>query len=126
MGGIAGIVNFQKQNVEPHSINDMLKTIIHRGPDKKGSYVDGAVGLCSTLINIHNFSENYTQPLISQDGKHILVFNGEIYNYKELKKEYLSGISFSCDSDAAVLLQMYIKYGEDCLQFLNGMFSFSI
>tara|TARA_B100000315_G_scaffold260924_1_gene327440 strand:+ start:943 stop:2808 length:1866 start_codon:yes stop_codon:yes gene_type:complete len=126
MGGIAGVVNFQNRNVETRTVNDMLEMIIHRGPDKKGSYVDGTVGLCSTLINIHNFSENYTQPLISQDGEHILVFNGEIYNYKELKKEYLSGISFSGDSDAEVLLQMYIKYGEDFLKYLNGMFSFAI
>ena len=126
MCGIAGILNLNKKAVDKKSLIDVMVSIKHRGPDEDGIFLEGPVGLCNTRLKILELSKTGSQPMVSHNNQFIIVFNGEIYNYRELKDQFLSNVSFSGLSDTEVLLQMYIKYGNDCLKYLNGMFSFSI
>lgn len=122
MCGIAGIIG-EEANI--NGLHLMLKTQQHRGPDFTGVWEDECAVLGHNRLSIIDLSEAANQPFISYDKKYVLVFNGEIYNYLELKKE-LSDYDFITNSDTEVLLAAYIKWGEDCLHKLNGMFSFAI
>ena len=124
MCGIAGIVG------EKHQIKEELellnKSIIHRGPDDKGFYLDAdfSLGLTSTRLSIIGLKEG-TQPKISKDKKVIVFFNGEIFNYKELLNKYLKKKK-KIKSDTEVILELYLKFGISFLKKLNGMFAISI
>mgnify|MGYP003640479622 FL=1 len=108
-----------------HTINRViLNDIDHRGPDSKGLYCNKDVSLGHARLSIIDLSSGQ-QPMISDDGQKVLVFNGEIYNYRELKKNL--DCEFSTSSDTEVLLKYYEKYGlEKTLKELNGMFAFSL
>lgn len=99
----------------------------HRGPDASGSWAstNGNVYLAHNRLSIIGLDELSTQPMKSEDGN-VIVFNGEIYNYKELKSEELSDYTFKTLSDTEVILALYEKYGVDCLSYLQGMFAFAI
>jgi len=122
MCGIAGIIG-KESNIG--TLQSMLKIQQHRGPDFTGTWEDESCVLGHNRLSIIDLSEAANQPFISQDKRYVLVFNGEIYNYLELKKE-LQDYNFSTNSDTEVLLAAYIKWGGDCLHKLNGMFSFAI
>ena len=126
MCGIAGIISKNVSLNDEDIIKKMLREISHRGPD----YIDQKIinnkaifGHCRLAIIDH---QNCNQPIISDDKRFILVFNGEIYNYLELKDKLISkGIKFKTNSDTEVLLKLLINYKEEAISMLNGMFAFS-
>ncbi len=104
-----------------------MKAIAHRGPDDCGQFVEGAVALGFVRLAIIDLTDAGHQPMVSADGRHVIVFNGEIYNYRELRAELqAAGHRFVSDSDTEVLLTAYRHWGEECLARLNGMFAFMV
>ncbi|HEV7230307.1 MAG TPA: asparagine synthetase B, partial [Bacteroidia bacterium] len=126
MCGIAGIVHFDNKRADPDRIQLMLDKIRHRGPDDQGIYVKDQVGLGHVRLSILDLSAAGHQPMLSNDGRYYLVFNGEIYNYLDLKKELSPVYDFKSKTDSEVLLAAYITWGENCLSRFNGDFSFVI
>ena len=125
MCGIAGFVEFSSPQANCDDLIAMQKTIPHRGPDDNGHYFEPGLGLCHTRLSIIDLSERAHQPM-QKDGLTIL-YNGEIYNYRKLKKELINlGHQFKSDSDTEVLLEAYREWGEGALLRLNGMFAFAI
>jgi asparagine synthase (glutamine-hydrolysing) len=123
MCGIAGIIG----HFEAFELDAMLASQQHRGPDYTGRYFDGGyAALGHNRLAIIDLSPQSNQPFLDISGRYSLVFNGEIYNYIELKAELQSHYSFQTESDTEVLLAAYIVYGTACLQKFNGMFSFAI
>lgn len=122
MCGIAGIIG---NEVQIATFDKMLQVQQHRGPDYTGTWKSDNCLLGHNRLSIIDLSEEANQPFISDDQKYILIFNGEIYNYIELKSQ-LSNYNFTTQSDTEVLLAAYIKWGKDCLHRLNGMFAFAI
>ncbi|MGY5850416.1 asparagine synthase (glutamine-hydrolyzing) [Salegentibacter sp. F14] len=124
MCGIAGIIG---PGESTSAIEKMLKSQDHRGPDHTGQYVDQSfAALGHNRLSIIDLSPEAHQPFLDETGRFQLVFNGEIYNYKELRQELASGYPFRTRSDTEVLLAAFLKWGKSCLQHLNGMFSFVI
>jgi len=125
MCGIAGILNTDNP-LDLSTVQDMINAQKHRGPDASlvKSYPKAVLGFAR--LSIIDLSIQAMQPMESIDGRHILVFNGEIYNYKELRKELNAQYHFRSESDSEVLLAAYQRWGEDCLGRLNGMFAFCI
>ncbi|MBX4181296.1 asparagine synthase (glutamine-hydrolyzing) [Candidatus Parcubacteria bacterium] len=124
MCGIAGITESQIRNKE-EVIKKMTDKIAHRGPDDEGFFVDDYVALGMRRLAIIDL-EHGEQPISTRDGRYVIFFNGEIYNYKEIKKE-LSDYQFKTESDTEVILAGFVKWGvNDLLGRLRGMFAFSI
>jgi asparagine synthase (glutamine-hydrolysing) len=127
MCGIAGIKFFSDP---PATFDSQLKKataeLKKRGPDSSGIYFDDKVGLGHSRLSIIDTSEAAFQPFSDPLGRYTIVFNGEIFNYKELREKYLSEIKFKSESDTEVLLNLFILMGKDCLELLNGFFAFSI
>ena len=122
MCGIVGIIgNHHKQ-----SLPKLRDAITHRGPDDKGEYYDKNISLGHTRLSILDLSTKGHQPMISGDDNYILIYNGEIYNHLEIRKEFLTGHSFKSISDTETLLYGYIKFGKEILKKLKGIFSFCI
>jgi asparagine synthase (glutamine-hydrolysing) len=108
------------------NITKMLSVIRHRGPDETGMYVGENVGLGSARLSFVDV-EGVQQPLSDESGNYWIVYNGEVFNYKELRKGLEEkGISFKTHSDTEVVVQMYATYGSDCLNKFNGQFAFCI
>ena len=126
MCAIAGIVNFDRGGVNVDDINVMLNKMEHRGPDDRGCFVQGNVGLGHNRLSIVDLSAAGHQPLVSVNEDYIIVFNGEIYNHLELRHELEAQFEFASSCDTEVLLNSYIAWGEGCLERLNGMFAFAI
>ncbi|MFA5888825.1 MAG: asparagine synthase (glutamine-hydrolyzing) [Candidatus Paceibacterota bacterium] len=125
MCGIAGFFD-PKTTEKEKPILDMVAKIVHRGPDDDGFYIDKYVGLGMRRLSIIDLSTG-RQPISSADGKLLIILNGEIYNYKELRGELIkNGCVFKTESDTEVILHMYEFYGEKMLTKLRGMFAFSI
>ena len=125
MCGIAGVIDWNER-VEADAIARMLDRIGHRGPDDRGVHASGPVGLGMTRLAIIDVAGG-TQPMRSPDGRYTLVFNGQIYNYVELRLELeRRGVRFETRSDTEVLLQALIHDGTDALTKLNGMFAFGL
>lgn len=105
----------------------MASTLHHRGPDDEGSYISGPVGFGFRRLSILDLSPTGHQPMLSEDGQTVLVFNGEIYNYVELCRELQArGHEFKSRGDSEVLLHAYLEWGRECLNRLNGMWAFLI
>ncbi|MCK6640130.1 MAG: asparagine synthase (glutamine-hydrolyzing) [Bacteroidia bacterium] len=107
----------------------MTDTIAHRGPDGEGCWIsdDGQTGLGHRRLSIIDLSVAAAQPMADVSERYVITFNGEIYNYLELRKELLSsGVTFRTESDTEVLLALYIQHGEKCVDFIDGMFAFVI
>lgn len=113
--------NFRDENL----ILKMNKIISHRGPDGTGFFCDENISLGHNRLSIIDTSESASQPMKSFDGNLMIVFNGEIYNFKELKKE-LKDYPFRTSSDTEVILAAYQKWGKECVKKFNGMFAFAI
>lgn len=128
MCGIAGIVKTNK-SADNRLLQGMLDKIKHRGPEDEGMWFsqNGRVGLGQRRLAIIDLSPGGHQPMVSDDRRFAITFNGEIYNYLEIKRE-LSGLgcSFNTKSDTEVLLKAYIQWKEKCLEKLNGMFAFAV
>jgi asparagine synthase (glutamine-hydrolysing) len=129
MCGIAGILNFNQQPVTRDEIKRMTDVISHRGPDGEGHWINSSktISLGHRRLSIIDLTHNGQQPMHYADGRYAITFNGEIYNYIELKNDLLkNGYSFKSDSDTEVLMALYHQHKENCLQLLDGMFSFAI
>lgn len=124
MCGFVGIINKNGLEAESHILRKMATTIHHRGPDEEGIMVEGPVGFFHKRLSIIDLSTG-RQPMTFHNCT--IVFNGEIYNYIELRKELINkGHEFSTTSDTEVILHLYIEHGEAFLNLLNGMFAFII
>ena len=131
MCGILGFVGNLDSTISKSLFTDTLQVLKHRGPDDQGIQEIDYRGKCGflgqTRLSIIDLSHKGHQPFESKDGRYILVFNGEIYNYLELREQLFSiGYSFESDSDTEVLLTAWIEWGEGCLDKLIGMFSFVV
>jgi asparagine synthase (glutamine-hydrolysing) len=89
MCGICGVVNFDKTNVSEHSLSLMIRAMKHRGPDDEGLFIEEDIGLGFVRLSILDLSKEGHQPMISNDNNYVLIFNGEIYNYLEIRQELL-------------------------------------
>ena len=127
MCGFAGMVGFNGLPADKQAVDRMTASLLHRGPDEGGFYASGSVGLGFRRLAILDLTPTAHQPMISENGQLILVFNGAIYNYIELRQELQSlGHGFRSTGDTEVLLHAYQQWGPDCLQRLNGMWAFLI
>ncbi|MHC4396283.1 MAG: asparagine synthase (glutamine-hydrolyzing) [Planctomycetota bacterium] len=126
MCGIAGIVNFRLDRLDRQVIEDMITHLRHRGPDDEGIYQDKHVLLGHTRLSIIDV-QGSAQPLSNEDGSVWLVFNGEIYNYQELRKKLIgTRHRFRTNGDTETLVHLYEEYGEQMADYLQGMFAFAI
>src|SRR6266700_5100931 len=130
MCGIAGIIyaGLDRQELELR-LRQFETDLHHRGPDDSGRFIskDGAIGLVSTRLAIQDLSAAGHQPMKTADGRYTIVFNGEIYNFKELRRELeAEGEAFESGSDTEVILKMYSRYGPDCVREFAGMFGLAI
>jgi len=131
MCGIAGIVSLNKSGNYNSEIDEALSCLKHRGPDDSGKEMfitsTGYVYLGQTRLSIIDLSSGGHQPMFSNDGRYVVVFNGEIYNYRELRLELTNfGYHFKTDSDTEVLLAGWTIWNVNCLKRFIGMFSFAI
>lgn len=123
MCGIIGVIG----SLSKPLVENIGRLTSHRGPDNLGKFESENVLLIHNRLSIIDLSEAANQPMISHDGRYVMVFNGEIYNYKELKTELQSaGLSFRTNSDSEVLLNGFAHWGEKVLNKLDGMFAFAI
>src|SRR6266536_1294880 len=126
MCGIAGIVRSDGAQVDRDLLARMNEAIRHRGPDDDGFYYGDGVGLAMRRLSIIDLKSG-RQPIHNQDQTAWIVFNGEIYNYRELRKQLEgSGHQFYTDSDTEAIVHAYDEYGTDCPKYLRGMFAFAI
>ena len=127
MCGICGKLEFDLEaKVAPTLVKQMADAIVHRGPDDEGYYVKGPIGLGFRRLSIIDLSGGH-QPLANEDESIWITFNGEIYNYQELRVQLLAkGHVFKTQSDTEVIVHLYEEYGHDCLEKLRGMFGFAI
>lgn len=125
---MCGYVGFSDNiNNKEQVLTNMMNTIIHRGPDSDGKYIDDKVALGFRRLSIIDLSDVGSQPLFNEDKSIVLVFNGEIYNYKELREDLIEkGHIFETHTDSEVLIHSYEEYGVKMLDNLRGMFSFTI
>ncbi|MCC2641098.1 MAG: asnB [Nitrospira sp.] len=127
MCGIAVAIGLNGRPIERVAIEKMATSLLHRGPDDSGIYMDSSVGMGFRRLSILDLSEAGHQPMVSEDGQYVLVFNGEIFNYVELRAELRQlGYQFRSSGDSEVLLAAYRQWGRECLSKLNGMWAFVI
>jgi asparagine synthase (glutamine-hydrolysing) len=127
MCGIAGVFNFNSKDFScEQSVRRMLSVIRHRGPDESGIYLAKNVGLGSVRLSIIDLISGQ-QPVCDESGNYWIVYNGEIFNYTELRADLEKrGVHFHTQSDTEVVVQMYATYGAKCLEYFNGQFAFCI
>src|SRR5688572_17232611 len=125
MCGIAGIIQWKSQSNLSEAIKSMTNRIAHRGPDAEGYYVDDAIALGHRRLSIIDLSEAANQPMADHTNRYLIIDNGEIYNYREVKSE-ITDYPFRTESDSEVILAAYAKWGTGCVKKLNGMFAFAI
>src|SRR3989454_721436 len=127
MCGIVGIVHADPARpASAAALRRMCAAVRHRGPDDEGVYVEGAVGLGMRRLSIIDLAGG-RQPIFNEDRSKVIVFNGEIYNYRELRGRLLArGHTFATQSDTETILHLYEEHGRDCVRQLRGMFAFAI
>lgn len=128
MCGICGYITKGKENIDEYRelLNKMQQSIAHRGPDDVGIYQESGIGLAHRRLSILDLSSKGHQPMEYKD-KYVVVYNGEIYNYLELKEELVKkGYVFDSDTDTEVLVAAYDCWGKECLELFNGMWAFAI
>ena len=127
MCGITGILNLDGAPVSPVILRKMTDAVAHRGPDGEGFFADGPAGLGHRRLAIIDLTPAGHQPMLTRDGRYALSYNGEIYNFQELRAELEAlGHQFHSRTDSEVLLNAYAQWGERALERLNGMFAFAI
>ncbi len=122
---MCGIVGFIGQGSE-NDINIMTDSISYRGPDDRGVFFKQGVGLGHRRLSILDLSPLGHQPMVSEDGNVVIIFNGEIYNFLELKNTFLSKYNFKGSSDTEVILYLYLEFGDKVFSMIQGMFSIAI
>jgi asparagine synthase (glutamine-hydrolysing) len=127
MCGFVAMISLHGEAASEQVLRRMQQAIVHRGPDDTGTHAEGHVGLGFRRLSILDLSPAGHQPMASADGSCTIVFNGEIYNYIELRRELRAlGHEFRSSGDTEVLLAAYRQWGADCLPRLNGMWAFII
>ncbi len=127
MCGIIGICDFRDKAIEPSLIQRMTNVVSHRGPDGDGKWIENSIGLGHRRLAIIDLTRAADQPMFSPDKRHVIVYNGEVYNFRELRLELEGkGHCFKSASDTEVVLASYMEWGEKCLNKFNGMFAFAI
>jgi asparagine synthase (glutamine-hydrolysing) len=127
MCGISGKLMFEPESaVAPTLMKSMANAMVHRGPDDEGYYLSGPVGLGFRRLSIIDLNTGH-QPISNEDGSVWVIFNGEIYNYRELREQLLAkGHSFTTRTDTEVLVHLYEEHGPGMLERLRGMFALAI
>lgn len=127
MCGIAGVLNRNSEPVPANLISTMASVIAHRGPDGEGLYFDAGFGMCHRRLSIIDISENGHQPMVSSDGRYAISYNGEVYNFKEIRTELEQeyGVRFKSQTDTEVVLEALAHWGPQCISRFNGMFAFA-
>lgn len=126
MCGIVGTVNADSSPIKRDILEKMNKAIFHRGPDEDGFYINNNVGLAMRRLSIIDLAGGQ-QPIHNKDKTKWIVYNGEVYNFQELRKDLeKDGHQFYTHSDTEIIIHLYDKYGVDCVQYLRGMFVFAI
>ncbi len=134
MCGISGIVSAGSPDKIIPALQRMTDSIAHRGPDAQGMWNDGLAYLGHRRLSIIDLSESGNQPMFSYDKRYVIVYNGELYNYRELRLQLQRAVQgtnerpyfFNTQTDTEVILAAYMRWGKDCLQKFNGMFAFAI
>ena len=128
MCGIAGyLVKNKDREWGKSSLVIMTDLLAHRGPDAEGQWCDDKVGLGHRRLSIIDLSDQSNQPMISHDGRFIITYNGEVYNYKELKEKLIRlGAKFKTECDTEVIIEAYRFWGEKCFNWFNGMWAFCL
>ena len=126
MCGISGVLKFDGSKVDRDQLGRMIDTLQHRGPDANGIHISGPVGLAHARLSIIDL-QGGQQPMSTSDARLWITFNGEIFNYIELREELIKkGHVFLTRSDTEVILNAYREYGEDCVNHFNGQWAFAI
>jgi asparagine synthase (glutamine-hydrolysing) len=126
MCGISGIITRELNRIEPTILQQMCQTLTHRGPDDEGYYIDAGIGLAMRRLSVIDLTTGQ-QPISNETGSVWLIFNGEIYNYCQLRADLLQrGHVFETKSDSEVIVHAYETYGDRFLDYLNGMFAIAI
>jgi asparagine synthase (glutamine-hydrolysing) len=127
MCGICGIIDLKEQPVTRRPIERMMQAMKHRGPDADGIFLHQNIGLGFVRLSILDLSPAGNQPMYSADGSLVLIFNGEIFNYLELRKELEGkGHRFMTQTDTEVVLAAYLEWGADCQENFTGMWAFAV
>ena len=127
MCGILATVDLKGRPLQADAVRRLRDTMLHRGPDDCGLHVDGSVALAHRRLSIIDLSRSGHQPMSNEDGSIHIVFNGEIYNYVELREELRQrGHVFASTSDTEVIVHLYEEKGAHCVEKLRGMFAFAI
>ena len=127
MCGICGQLRFDGDTPSSESLDNMMNKLARRGPDSNGKWLEGKIGFGHQRLSIIDLSSSGSQPMIDSLLKLTLVFNGTIYNYKQLRSILIGkGYSFFSSSDTEVIIKAYHYWGEDCVNHLDGMFAFAI
>jgi asparagine synthase (glutamine-hydrolysing) len=127
MCGICGFISSGVSGLDAAALKRMTSALAHRGPDGEGIFADKGVGLGHRRLSIIDLSNNASQPMSNEDGSIKLVFNGMIYNYKELARALKQkGHHFKSASDTEAIIHLYEEVGQDCVKHLRGMFAFAI
>ena len=114
--------NFKNESL----IRKMNQATAHRGPDGTGVFLDGQISFGHNRLSILDTSDRAAQPMKSNDGNEIIIFNGEIYNFRELRKKLEASYQFKTTSDTEVIIAAYQKWGKECVKYFNGMFAFAL
>ena len=127
MCGLCGVLNFDGETpVDREALAAMTATLQNRGPDDLGYYLEGPAGLGHRRLSIIDLETGH-QPLANEDKTIWIVYNGELYNYPEIRNNLVkAGHRFATTSDTEVIVHAYEEYGTDCLKAMNGMFAFAI
>lgn len=127
MCGICGMLNFNGNRVEENDVRKMMSEIKHRGPDDDGIYLNENIGLGFVRLSILDLSRTAHQPMFDESGRYVIVYNGEVYNYIEIREELKAkGYKFKSNGDTEVVLKSFIEWGKNCMNRFNGMFAFVI
>lgn len=127
MCGITGIIHFDNQPVSPVVLKRMTDAISHRGPDGEGQWIEGNVGIGHRRLSILDLSPAGHQPMVSSDHRFVLSYNGEIYNFREIRADLeAEGFRFHSQTDTEVILNSLVRWGVDSLLRFNGMFALAL
>ena len=125
MCGITGILHFQQLSDPQSRVKKMTDALAHRGPDAEGFYHDPCISMGHRRLSIIDLSDAANQPFHDPNGRYVLVFNGEIYNYQELRHK-LSNYPYHTSSDTEVLMAAFTQWGISCVDHFKGMFAFAV
>jgi len=135
MCGICGAIGLKDKDLAGKSISLMNAALAHRGPDDEGAFIDNGIALGHRRLSIIDLSKSGHQPMTSADRRFVIVYNGELYNFKNLRLElqrskigdaHSIAYPFNTQTDTEVILAAYQRWGVDCLKYFNGMFAFAI